>query len=72
LRLQQTRFIPFSAGLAIVASLGAVYAVWTLAGAGAEALKWGAVLLVVGGLVYALVRFTRPSAAEPSPAASPE
>jgi APA family basic amino acid/polyamine antiporter len=73
LRLQQTRIVPFSATLAVVASLGAVYSVWTLAGAGADALKWGAVLLVVGGVVYALVRITRSSPAVAAiPAALPE
>ena len=72
LRLQQVRAIPFSPALAIIASLGAVYSMWTLAGAGVDALKWGAALLVVGGAIYALMRLTRPSAAAANPAASPE
>jgi APA family basic amino acid/polyamine antiporter len=72
LRLQQVRAMPFSPALAGIASLGALYSMWTLAGAGAQALKWGAVLLVVGGMIYALMRFTTPSVAEANPAASPE
>ncbi|TMJ20421.1 MAG: amino acid permease [Alphaproteobacteria bacterium] len=69
LRLQQVRAIPFSGTLALIALLGAVYSVWTLAGAGKDALKWGAVLLVVGGAIYAIMRLTRPS--EPA-ATAPE
>jgi len=72
LRLQQVRVIQFSPALAVIASLGAVYSVWTLAGAGAPALKWGAVLLAVGGVIYVAMRFMRPSAPADSPAASPE
>ena len=40
------------AWLAVVGALGALYAVWTLYGAGGSALLWGAVLLVVGLPVY--------------------
>ena len=73
LRLQQTRTIPFSVSLVVVASLAAIYSVWTLAGAGAEALKWGAALLAVGGVVFVLMRLTRSSpAAAASPAVTPE
>jgi APA family basic amino acid/polyamine antiporter len=35
LRLQQVRAMPFSPALAAIAALGAVYSLWTLAGAGA-------------------------------------
>ena len=62
-----------SVPLAAIASLGAIYAVWTLGGAGEEALKWGAVLLAVGGVVYALMRLLRSSpAAAANRAGSPE
>jgi len=72
LKLQQARAMAFSPGLTIVAALGAIYAIWTLIGAGAEALKWGAVLLAIGASVYAMVRFTRSRVPEESPAAPPE
>ena len=71
LRLQQTRAIPVAPGLAVIAFLGAIYSIWTLAGAGADALKWGAVLLLVGGAIYAAMRFRR-SAPGATPGASPE
>ena len=67
LRLQQIRAMPVSVPLAAIATLGAVYAVWTLAGAGRDALQWGAVLLAVGGVVFVLMRLVRSS---PAPAAS--
>ena len=72
LRLQQAGAIAFSPALAIVAALGTVYSLWTLAGAGYDALKWGAALLLVGGAVYASMRFTGASAPAASPAGSPE
>jgi APA family basic amino acid/polyamine antiporter len=74
LRLQQTRRLPVSAGLTTVAALGAVYSVWTLYGAGYDALKWGAVLLAIGILVYAAMRLSARSsrAAAATPAAFPE
>jgi APA family basic amino acid/polyamine antiporter len=74
LRLQRTRALPFSAGLSIVAALAALYAIWTLYGAGYEATGWGAVLLAIGMAVYAAMRLSArssPAAAAP-PAASPE
>lgn len=74
LRLQQTRLMPFSPVLTIVAAVGAIYAVWTLWGAGLDALKWGAVLLLAGGLIYVLMRLSNRSspAAAAQPAALPE
>jgi APA family basic amino acid/polyamine antiporter len=69
LRLQQTRRVPFSPVLAIVAAVAAVYAVWTLWGAGLDALKWGAVLLFAGGLLYGVMRLANRSS--PAPAARP-
>lgn len=71
LRLQQLRVVEVSRVLLAVAALGAVYSVWTLYGAGYDALKWGAALLVVGMLVYAAMRFSRSSAPAGNPAASP-
>ena len=68
LRLQQTRSMPFSVPLAAIALLGAIYSVWTLAGAGRDALTWGAVLLAAGGVVFVLMRLLRSSPeAEASP-----
>lgn len=74
LRLQQTRLVPFSPVLAAVATVAALYTVWTLWGAGLDALKWGAVLLLVGGLLYGIMRRVSRSspAAAANPAASPE
>jgi basic amino acid/polyamine antiporter, APA family len=72
LRLQQLRVVAVSRALLAVAALGALYAVWTLYGAGYDALKWGAALLVVGMLVYAAMRLSRSNAPEGSAAASPE
>ena len=72
LRLQQAGVMPFAPGLAVVAMLGIVYSLWTLAGAGLDALKWGAALLVIGGVIYAAMRFTRSSVPGADPAASPE
>ena len=74
LRLQQKRAIAFSPALMIVAAVGAAYSVWTLAGAGLDALKWGIVLLLAGGLIYAIMRLVNRSslAAAANPAALPE
>ena len=52
LRLQHSRAIPFSPALAIVAAAGALYSIGALAGAGAEALKWGGALLLSGIPLY--------------------
>lgn len=71
LRLQQARTIPSSPALMLVASLGAVYSVWALVGAGTDALKWGAVLLIIGGAIYAGMRFIGSSASAANPAAPP-
>jgi APA family basic amino acid/polyamine antiporter len=72
LRLQQSGSMKFSPVLAIVGALGTVFSIWTLYGAGRDALKWGAVLLAVCVLLYAAMRLTRPSAPEAQPAGSPE
>ena len=52
--------------LAVAAILGGLYALWTLYGAGPEALLWGLVLLVASVPVYFLMRRV---AAAPVPAA---
>jgi basic amino acid/polyamine antiporter, APA family len=39
-----------------IAAAGAVYALWMLVGAGAEAVAWGAALLATGVPVYAMMR----------------
>lgn len=41
------------AHLAAVGALGALYSLWAIAGAGREAIAWGAVLLATGLPVYA-------------------
>jgi APA family basic amino acid/polyamine antiporter len=72
LRLQQARLLPFSPVLAVVAVLGTIYSVWTLYGAGPTALEWGAVLLLIGGAIYGLMRLIRSTATAAIPGASPE
>ena len=57
------------APLAALASVGAIYSVWTLWGAGKEATGWGAVLLATGVPVYFLMR--RASRSSPAAAATP-
>jgi APA family basic amino acid/polyamine antiporter len=56
-----------------LAFVGAVYAAWTLYGAGREATGWGAVLLATGIPVYLIMMYGRstPAAAD-DPAALPE
>ena len=60
LRLQWMGRLPASrarsARLAIVAVLAAAYSLWAIAGAGAEAVLWGTVLLALGAPVYFTVR----------------
>jgi APA family basic amino acid/polyamine antiporter len=71
LRLQWTGRMPArrprAAALAAVAVLATVYSLWTIVGAGAEAMLWGAVLLAIGAPVYFLVR----AGAAPSAASEP-
>ena len=47
------------AWLACAGSLGALYAIWALVGAGAEAVLWGAALFIAGIPVFALMRSSR-------------
>ena len=60
--------------LAALACVGAVYSLWTLYGAGKEAVGWGAVLLATGVPVYFIMRSANRSsrAAAARPAESPE
>jgi APA family basic amino acid/polyamine antiporter len=46
-------------GLAVAGALGALYSLWAIAGAGEEATLWGAVLLLAGLPVYALMKRAR-------------
>jgi APA family basic amino acid/polyamine antiporter len=57
-----------------VTIVGAIYGVWTIYGAGYEAIKWGAALLATGVPVYLLMRWRGGSspAVEANPAAPPE
>jgi APA family basic amino acid/polyamine antiporter len=50
-----------------VAVLGLVYSVWALVGTGAQALLWGAGLLVAGVPVYVLMRYRKAAAAKVVP-----
>ena len=59
LKLMRTGEMPRSAPLAALAIVGAVYALWTLFGAGMEATAWGAVLLATGFPVYLLTARAR-------------
>ena len=43
-------------GLAVAGALGALYSLWAIAGAGREAMAWGAVLLLAALPVYALMK----------------
>ena len=47
--------------LAVLGALGALYSLWAIAGAGREAMKWGAGLILAGLPAYALVVLSRRS-----------
>jgi basic amino acid/polyamine antiporter, APA family len=47
-----------TAGLASIGVIGTIYSLWAIAGAGTEALLWGAVLFALGGPVYRVMRRT--------------
>lgn len=42
--------------LSVIAILGAIYSIWTISGAGAEAIWWGVGLMVAGVPVYAAMK----------------
>jgi APA family basic amino acid/polyamine antiporter len=48
-----------TAALAIIGVITSAYSLWAIVGAGREAVLWGAVLLLIGGPVYFLVRQQR-------------
>jgi len=52
LRLSRTGRMQASPALSLVALVAAAYALWTIYGAGREAVGWGAVLLLAGAPVY--------------------
>ncbi len=54
---------PGTPWLAVAGSLGALYSLWAIAGAGRDATVWGAVLLVAGLAVYALMKIAKPRGA---------
>lgn len=56
LKLRRTGVVRKSTALLVIAALGAVYALWTIYGAGAEAVTWGFGLLFAGLPVYWLTR----------------
>ncbi|MBO9543231.1 amino acid permease [Caulobacter sp.] len=62
LRLQQQKRMDATVGLTVLAILAALYSIWTLYGAGAQAALWGLVLLVAG----LPVRFLTARAARPA------
>ena len=71
--LQRTGRIDRSTRLTVIATLGALYAVWTFSSAGAEATGWGVALLATGIPIYFLMRW-RGGSSQPeatSPAAPP-
>jgi APA family basic amino acid/polyamine antiporter len=70
LKLQHKGRMPRSAAVAVLAAIAALYSVWTLYGAGYEAVGWGAALILAGAPVYWLMRWANARAAPP--AASPE
>jgi basic amino acid/polyamine antiporter, APA family len=55
-RLLVTGQIKRSAGFTAIVILAALYSVWTVYGAGTEALLWGLLLLLAGVPIYALMR----------------
>ncbi len=57
--LVRTGQIKASAGFGVILALAALYSLWTIYGAGWEALGWGLALLLAGLPVFALMRLTR-------------
>jgi APA family basic amino acid/polyamine antiporter len=47
--------------LSVIAVLGAIYAIWTIFGAGLEAIYWGIGLLLAGVPVYVAMKMLRRS-----------
>jgi APA family basic amino acid/polyamine antiporter len=59
LKLKRDGRLPSSGTLFAVAAVAAAYALWTIYGAGAEAVGWGVALLAAGYPVYRLARRER-------------
>ncbi|MGZ2412842.1 basic amino acid/polyamine antiporter, APA family [Sphingomonas sp. F9_3S_D5_B_2] len=74
LRLQATGLMARRWPMTAVAIAAIIYSLWALYGAGLEALKWGAVLLVAGVVIYLFTRVLNRSSRVPelAPAALPE
>lgn len=64
LALQRRGSVPGSAALPAVAVVAAAYSLWTIYGAGVEAVLWGLALLTTGGPIYWLM--TRGKASRPA------
>lgn len=60
LKLRLRRQLASGGAFSAVAALAALYALWTIAGAGREAVQWGLVLLAAGVPVYVVVRRAAP------------
>jgi len=74
LRLQMEGLVARRRSVTAVAVVAIIYSLWALYGAGLEALKWGAVLLGAGILIYLLARALNRSTRSPklAPAAPVE
>ena len=74
LRLQMGGLVARRRSVTAVAVVAIIYSLWALYGAGLEALKWGAVLLGAGILIYLLARALNRSTRSPklAPAAPVE
>ncbi len=59
LKLRRDPRLAASPELTVLASIGVLFSLWTLYGAGREAVVWGAALLASGIPVYALMRRSR-------------
>lgn len=59
LKLQRDGKLRYSPALFIIAAMAAAYALWTIYGAGREAVSWGFVLLLAGLPVYFIMRRRR-------------
>ncbi|MEE2692183.1 MAG: amino acid permease [Pseudomonadota bacterium] len=63
LALQRKGVASSSSALTLIAIAAAVYAMWTIYGAGGEAVAWGFALLLAGAPIYLFVRWRKSRAA---------
>jgi basic amino acid/polyamine antiporter, APA family len=56
IRLMATGAIKRTAGFIVVTALALIYSLWTIYGAGGEALAWGALLLLAGVPIYLFMK----------------